>query len=532
MDMGNMVQAINNRLVKKRKLISVLSFAIAHAIFGQSSVFAIDFIITPSLTFQETYSDNVRLAPAGLETGAFVTEISPGLSLRGINGGRLSAFLDYRLQTIFNSGGDGSTRIFNQLAFNSNYALSRKRRLNVGLRSTISQQNTSNIRTGDNINDLNNRTNVYTVGAFANWMPRFGGFANAVVNLDYNYVANDNAQLLSNSSNMRESVTLISGRDFSRITWVANFNNTSDFRDNGEDVHFQQTQATIRGWVDRYFNFFTTLGYANNSFQGLDNNTNGFFYTVGAQWRPNWWFNIEAGYGNNWHVTSNLSLSQRTRLSVGYFDRSVGLNTGGAWNASVSHTTLRTFWNFTYTEDTTTVQRSFGDEQSDAPGNPLDNSGNPLDNQAVNSGIISPNFTNAVLIRKTANASVSYTTGKSMFNFGGFYQRRKSEDINRTDESVYGVNGSWNWFFLRRTSLLLSPSWQYIQRSTIGVIDSSSRDDRYQIIARLTHAIPLKFGRTRVLNASLEYRYLQQDSTLVLNTFVENRVTVSLFVNY
>jgi len=318
--------------------------------------------------------------------------------------------------------------------------------------------------------------------------------------------------------------------DFSRITWVANFENTSDFRDDGEDVHFQQTQATIRGWVDRYFNFFTTLGYANNSFQGLDTNTNGFFYTVGAQWRPNWWFNIEAGYGNNWHVTSNLSLSRRTHLSAGYFDRSVGLNTGGAWNASISHDTKNSFWRFTYNEDTTTVQQILAEE---SPFNPLDAANNPLDSQAgqpVNINTSLPNLTNDVLIRRTADASVSYTTGKSFFQLGGFYQRRDFENTDGNEETVYGADASWNWFFTRRTSLFISPSWQHIQRNDFGILDSE--DDRYEVITRLTRTIPLKIGRSGVFSASLEYRFLKQNSTLLLNTYIENRVTVSLFMNF
>ena len=512
---------------------------IACTLFCSTTAFAIDFIVMPSLTLQETYSDNVNLAPKGQEKSAFVTEISPGISFRGRNGGRLTANLDYRLQALFNSGGDGSTRIFNQLQFDSGYVLSRKRRLNVGLRSTISQQNTTNIRTGDNINDLNNRANVYTVGASANWAPHFGGFADGLVNIDFNYVANDggdqilndDAPRLSNSKDMRESVTLVSGYQFTRITWVANFDNSSNFRDDGDDVHFQNTGATIRGWVDRRFNFFTTLGYANNSFQGLDTNDNGFFYTVGAQWKPNWWFDIEAGYGNNWHVTSNFSFNRRTRLSAGYFDRSVGLNTGGAWNASFNHQTKWSSWNFTYTEDTTTVQQILSEN---SPFAPIDNGDNPLDGPSglpgsVDSGLP---FTNDVLIRRTANASVSYTTGKSVFQLGGFYQRRKFENIAENEETVYGVDASWNWMFTsdNRTNLSLSPSWQHIQRDSPDTIDSE--DDRYEFIARVTRTLPVNIGRYGALSTSLEYFFVKQDSTLLLNTFMENRVTISLSMRF
>lgn len=247
-----MAPDIRGQQIRKSKLISVIG--VFYALLCHTPVFAIDFIFLPSLTLRETYSDNINFAPAGLERSAFVTEISPGISIRGVRGGRLTANLDYRLQTLFNSGGDGSTRIFNQLQMDAGYVI-RPRKLNVGVRSTISQQNTTNIRSGDNINDLANRTNVYTVGTFANWTPHFGSFADAAVGIDFDYVANDNAQALSNSKNMRESVFIVSGRDFQRVTWNFNFNNTSNYRDDGDNVHFQNTEATVRTWIDRYFNF-------------------------------------------------------------------------------------------------------------------------------------------------------------------------------------------------------------------------------------------------------------------------------------
>lgn len=511
-----------------------LLLSVTGAFFLQSSAFALEFVFVPSLTIQETYSDNIRLATKGFEQGAFVTEVSPGLSIRGVNGGRLSTSLDYQMQNLFNAGGDGSAQMFHQLQFNIDYILMRNT-LFVDARSTYSQQNISNLRNGDNINNLNGRTNVWTAGTSVNWTPHFGNFADANVRVNFDYVANDNADQLSNSMNLTESVQLVSGLDFKRLTWVAAFNNTNNFRQNGDDVQFQNTNATIRGWVDRRFNFFATLGYANNSFQNLDTGTNGFFYTVGAQWKPNWYFDVEAGYGNNWHVTSNLSLTQRTHLSAGYFDRSVGLNTGGAWNASLVHNTKRSSWNFTYTEDTTTTQQIL---LEDTPFVVVDAAGNAIidgDGQPVLFNVSIPTLTNDVLIRRTADISASYTTGKSVFQLGGFYERREYENSTASEQTIYGVDASWNWLFFRRTSLFFSPSWQRISGDTVNDplgLGLNADQDRYQVITRLTRTLPLNIGRSRVLNASIEYRFLQQDSEVIINSYIENRVTASLLMNF
>ena len=526
--MGNMV--IKKKDYCKNKLAFVLT--VISTVYAQSPAFAIDFLFTPSLTFQETYSDNIRLAPKGLEKGAFVTEISPGISVRGINGGRLNANFDYRMQNLFNAGGDGQTQINHQLQLDTDYQVVRNR-LNVAARSSYSQQNISNLRGGDNINNLRARTNVWTAGTSVNWTPHFGQFADANVNIDFDYVGNDNAEQLANSMNLSESISLISGSDFNYITWNANFNNSTQFRDKEDDVSFQNTNATIRWWADRRFNFFGTVGYANNSFQGLDTNNNGVFYTVGAQWKPNWYFDVEAGYGNNWHVSSNFSLSQRTHLSASYNDRSVGLNTGGAWSASLNHQAKRSTWNFTYSEDTTTVQQIL---LEDSPFIAINADGNPVlgeDGQPIIFNFSVPSLTNDVLVRRVANASVSYTTGKSSFQLGGFYEKREYQNSTADQQTVYGADASWNWQFWRRTSLFLSPSWQRITGDTVEVpTDVSVNQDRYQFIARMTRTIPFRVGRSRLLNASIEYRFVQQDAGLALNTYVENRVIASLFMTF
>lgn len=530
---------IKRRLSLRRRVVTALSLLAL-----SSTALAIDFRYTPSLTIQETYSDNIRLAPKGREQGAFVTEITPGITIQGYNGGRLTANLNYRMQNLFNAGGDGSTRINHQLQFNSGYRIMR-RSLFVEARGTYSQQNISNLRGGDNINNLGNRTNVWTAGTSINWTPHFGSLADAVVRVNFDYVGNDSAGVLANAMNVSESVRLTSGRDFKRFTWNVNFNNTNNIRNNADDVQFQNVNGSIRAWYDRYFNVFATLGYANNQFQGLEaSNTsnNGFFYTVGAQWKPNWYFDVEAGYGNNWHITSNLSLSRRTRLSFGYFDRSVGLNTGGAWNASANHITKRSSWNFTYSEDTTTVQQIL---LEDTPFAVVDATGNPVlgdDGQPIIFNSSLPTLNNDVLVRKTANISVTYTTGKSSFQLGSSYQRREFENSNNDQQTVYGVDGSWNWQFSRRTGIFLSPSWQRIAGDVVNDPSANglfANQDRYQFVARLTRTIPFNIGRSRLLNASLEYRFVKQDGEQVIvegvdlnNSYIENRVSVSLFMSF
>jgi uncharacterized protein (PEP-CTERM system associated) len=518
--MGNMAKT---RLIFRENCFLLLLGLVSGLVIQKQAV-AMSFIFNPRLTVQETYSDNIRLAASkALKQSAFVTTINPGISITGIRGGRASLNLNYNLQVLLNAGGDHSTSVFHQLQLNGNYRVTRNR-FNVAVRSSISQQNTSNIRRGDNLNSLNTRTNVYSAGVSPVWTPHFGGFADAIVRVNLDYIANKNfnsdvnvtSNGLLDSVNVSELVQLRSGRDFQRFTWRVNFNNTDNIRFNDVNSHFQNTTAIVRAWMDRQFNFFATLGYANNDFTNLNTSTNGVSYELGAQWRPSRFFNVEAGYGNNWHISGSFNPTRRTRISLGYFDRSKGLNTGGVWNAVINHRTQRSSWSLTYTEDTTTNQSSLldGSSPSSAP----------------------PTFTNDVFSRKSVNASVSYQSGKSIVQAGGFYQRRMFFSVDERLEEVYGVNASWRWQFLQRNFLFISPSWSHINRSSDST--SVSTDNRYQGIVRLTRTLPLAFGRpSTVLSTSLEYQFTKQDSNLLINnievnSYIENRVTLSLSLRY
>ena len=81
-----------------------------------TTVLAGDWDITPRISVAEIYSDNINLDDNDKEYD-LVTEITPGISLRG-EGARLRADLDYQMQnTIFlkNSDGNGT---FHQLNAN------------------------------------------------------------------------------------------------------------------------------------------------------------------------------------------------------------------------------------------------------------------------------------------------------------------------------------------------------------------------------------------------------------------------------
>ena len=72
--------------------------------------------------------------------------------------------------------------------------------------------------------------------------------------------------------------------------------------------------------------------YEKNNFQATtDENENGLFYTVGAEWKPSNRFRLEAGIGNNTFVTVNVRPFRHMLWVTTYRNDDKGTNTGDVW---------------------------------------------------------------------------------------------------------------------------------------------------------------------------------------------------------
>ena len=548
MDMANMAISKSKAPNKKSKLynnyICVVGFIL---FFYQTDLWARNWQFDPSLTIQETYSDNIRLAPAGSEKGAFVTEISPGISVIGKTD-RNRVNLKYRMQNLFNAGGNDEYDLNHQLQFNSNTELLRNS-LFVDLNSSINQQNTRNIRSSnDNISGDGNRTNITTYGISPYWTPHLHGYAEGEVRLRYekfmiddkNQSSQDtsisNFSRLSDAEILEESVRLVSGRRFSQMTWALNFLNREQKRDRGNDVIFQNGDGLLRAHFSRKYNIFVRAGFSDNSFQTqTDRNKNGFFYTVGGEWRPNRQFRLEAGVGNNNFVTVDVSPTRHMHWITTYRHNDIGTNTGSTWETDFEFETKRSIWKASYSEDTTTTQSVLGETQAftlvDRTTGEVDTT--PVSGQPFQRDISLPNLVDEVFIRKRGEISFAYRTAKSDVTTTLFNESRTFQVTQRKDD-VFGIMADWNWRFTRRTTFFTRSSWQQTKRETslLGVSEEfngdDSTDDRFDFSLGIKRRIPFRFGKGSEMNGLIEYRYQNQISDDDFNEFQENRISASL----
>jgi hypothetical protein len=513
------IKVIRNIIVR----VSGAFFLVVH-----SSVWALNWTVHPSLDFEEVFSDNINQTNSDKES-AFVTEISPGISVNGTSA--VSTFdFNYRMQTLYNAGGNSGIDINNQLQMNTNYEFVRNK-LYLDSSSSISQQNVSNRRiASDNISGGEDTTNVATFRISPYWTPHFKEYADGVFRATYDRVSTDGGSSeLSDTDTFSQNIILTSGRRFSYINWSLAFNNSHQKNSDSEDVDFQDSLAVIRYALGRKFNVFARVGHSNNSFAGdSESNNNGVFYTFGGEWRPNQSFRLEAGYGNNSFVTVDISPFRRLHWITTYTNNDIGLNTGGngeTWDTALNYNTRRSVWTLSYNEQTTTTQEVLLDDQifsvEDAFGDRdvnLDGNLNPR----------LPSLTDDVFIAKRAQLSVSFRTGKSDLSANIFRTTRDFE-LSGNEEKVTGISGSWDWRFTRRSSLLLRSGWQ---KTESDGVDSFS-DKLFNVSARATRNFITRLGgRSARLDGYLEYRFLDQNSDDNLNSYQENRVTAGLTLQY
>lgn len=531
MGMGNMDimginDVINKRITKEesnpRPKVMKKNFLLFMFALHCSSAYAKEWRVTPSFTLSELYSDNVNLAVKGSEKGAFITELSPSISIRN-RASRNHLNLDYRMQNLYNAGGTGEVDMFHQLRFESISEIFRNS-LFLDLGSNVGQQNITNQSiANDNLSVGENRTNVITYRVSPYWTPHLNGYADGEVRFSYEKLMLDGNALASDVETIGYSARLKSGKRFSRIRWFIDHASETQKRDNGDaDVKFQESLAEVRAHYNRHYNIFTQVGYSDNRFVGSNtSNKNGVFYSVGAKWIPSERFFIEAAWGNNSFVTVDIMPTRHMHWVTTYRNKEIGTNLGSTWETSFEFRTKRSIWTASYLEDTTTTQQALLELQSftieDQFGNTIVD---PVAQNPVQSNIFLPTLSDEVFIRKTGALSVSYRSGKTAVSARFLSENRVFQETGVTND-VMGVSGSFDWQFAKLSSFFIRPSW-------VHTTNEDLEEDRFDVAFGVSRQIPVDIGRWGRLFAQAQYRYVNQSSDRPENEFQENRIAANL----
>jgi uncharacterized protein (PEP-CTERM system associated) len=292
-----------------------------------------DFVAGASL--EETYTDNLTLAPRGFERSDWVTVITPRLTVHGL-GERARIDLDYTPQFLYYAR-ESHTR-FLQLYNATGSAELLERTLYVDARSAETQQVASllgPVPVDNNVNLTQNRTAVRTNVISPYLLHDFGPQVHTEARMTWSKVDTDDPATLSDSTSTNVDLLAGSGSGNRQQTWNVGYHRERiDYTDAGvHDVKFERLSGSIRRLVTAQVALTATLGYEDNDFLTFGPEPKGSYWNAGFDWSP----------------------LPRTRLVANAGHRFFGTTAF----ADFSHRTRLTVWNFRYTKDITTSRDEY-----------------------------------------------------------------------------------------------------------------------------------------------------------------------------
>jgi uncharacterized protein (PEP-CTERM system associated) len=285
-----------------------------------SESYSADWSFQPRLKLRETYTDNLTLAPKGREESDFVTEVEPGISIRG-RGARLQLDLDYALQYRLYAD-HGSANGHNHL-LNSNALLDVwDRHLFLQASARIAQQNLSPLGAQglSNINLTGNRTDIRQTTVSPFWVSRLGSWANVEARYTWSRIDTSSEAQDIGSDTRSVNLTLKNGSEFTTFGWTGLYSR-QDIESTGGGQFPQRTLETISATgsykVLPTLSLLATLGYEDNSYGSTQGSTSGRLWNVGADWAPSTRTRVRGTFGERFYGnTYSLDADHRTRLTT------------------------------------------------------------------------------------------------------------------------------------------------------------------------------------------------------------------------
>ena len=476
----------------------LVSFAVM-AGYPATVAFGADWRITPRLEVDETYNDNVTLAPKGRERSDFITTISPGIGVRG-NGRRVSLNLDYDPQALFfvrdsdrneqrqRLRGSGQVELWKQILF-------------LDAQASINQQVLSSTGAvgGTDLTASQNLTTVQTYSIGPTFRHHFGPYADSEARYQFSAVNVDSEDVADTTSNTA-SFVLRSGRYFANLGWTLRLNESRSERSGsggtaatafgGTSSDQRSANADFQYALNSMFSLLAGVGYDKIKDVSLIDQPDGMSWNAGLLFRPtrraSFRFTHGRRYGDpNTSVNVDYQIGPKTRLTATYtqtIQTSQGLQVGGLGFLTVDE---------------------FGrliDTRTGLPFNPND-----------------PTFgLNAGAFRQDRfTAGLSAVRGRNTFRFEAFQEEREFDISNSTTE---GVGGTFNWSrrLTRATDLDFGATYSHTEYS--GAL---ARDDDYYTVN-----LALTYRMSDSLRGTVSARRTERLSSVADGDIVENLVSV------
>jgi uncharacterized protein (PEP-CTERM system associated) len=476
--------------------------------------------IHPTLSIQETYTDNLRLRPEGAAQSDWVTRLRPGISLRR-TGARARFSASYAPELVYRAR-EESRDLYHYLSARGNAELVEEF-LFIDASTSVTQQNVSlsGPQAENNVNVTENRTSVRSYSLSPYLRRDFGHDARGELRFTRSEVSYSANNLFSSEAN-RIDMRLWSGPAFKLLTWNLAYNKQRiDYAQNQQSTDLERISAGGKRLITPQLGLLANIGYENNDYVTLGPEPKGSFWSVGPEWTPTPRTHLSATTGRRYFGSSHaLDFSHRTRLTT---------------------------WRVNYNEDITTAR-----DQILVPGTAdtaayldtlfLSRIPDPAARQTAVENFISQNglppslavplnfVTTTPFLQKRLQASFGIQGVRNTVLANVYTQRREATAPGQAGAGDFAQtpntrqNGTSLLWSLRITGQTTSNVHVGYTRSEFT---STNRDDNLKFI---------RLGLTRRfdprVSGSLSYRRLENDSSQGASSYTENAVTAGLVLRY
>ncbi len=369
--------------------------------------------IEPSISANETYSDNINLADDGFEDDDFVSSLNPEITIH--NKSRIhEGSLNYVLQKIhyFNLQ---RTDSFNSLNTQGEFEFF-KERLFTEYNVKNGQQNVSNtgVIANDNLSLNSNRQNVLSYNIHPYLVQPLGVYAFFEAGYETNEIFTNN----NNSVSDKIILKLDHGTMFNRILWDFDFTDENIENDFGNKTIFRNLTGSLKYLLTRKFALTSAVGYDDNEFASSED-ISGLLWNAGFEWNP----------------------SRRTSFAASVGERYFGTD----YKMNISYTSRKFRFLVEFNQTPQTTRNNLLEQQvfnlNDIFGEPFID---PDTGLPANINVLVPQQTNEVLINKRFRIVANYDYRKTFVNMELTVGERDFQLTNDTDETL-SARLDWVW---------------------------------------------------------------------------------------
>jgi hypothetical protein len=456
-----------------------LGVLLAGAIAGPAA--AQEWVFAPRVTLGQTWTDNVTLAPDGLEESEWITELTPGFTL-GRDGPRARLQLDYDLQALWFADNSDFNDQFHQLNGTGNFELAPETLfLDAFARYDQQNINTSGRVAYDNIFQTGNRTDTVVFGASPYHVGRWGTWGESLVRYQYQGTrftnTDDTTVNVEDSDTNAISASLGSPLAGRRFSWRTSGSTSRTEFDQAPEFRYDRVALDLGLPVGLRTRLTGTVGQESDieedsSAGGLDAN----FWFVGVEWNPNELESFEGRVGNRFY--------------------------GTAYEFNYTRRGARGELGLSYSEEPTTASGVLGGDDAFVPGTRPGGR---------------PTLDTRVFLQKRLTGRADYELTRSRISAQIFASERSYQDAAGGEETNYGTRLNYDWDLAPRTTLGANLGWERRE------FDDTGREDDYgDLGVRLTREI------TRTLSGSLRASHFLRNSDDAANEYNANQVSLSV----